>query len=62
MERMIKILTPLVAIVCVVIMELTALSYGVNGRGLALAIGGVCGLGGYGIKILVNHVNSKGGK
>lgn len=51
--------TPIVAIVCITILEVTALVKGVDGAVFGLAITALAGLGGYELKILRDKM--KGG-
>ena len=48
--KILKEVEVLAAIVGVIILEAIALSHGINGTILILAIGALCGLGGYEIK------------
>lgn len=49
-------LVPLSSVISVTIMVCYALHLGIDGILLALAIGGVCGLGGYEIKPVITKV------
>ena len=52
--------TPIVALICITILEAIALVKGVNGAIFGLAITALAGLGGYELKILRDK--TKGGK
>jgi len=52
--------TPIVAIVCIAGLEVFALSQGINGALIGIAIAAIAGLGGYEAKILRDKI--KGGK
>ena len=47
--------TPIVAIICITVLEAIALLMGVNGVLFSLAIAALSGLGGYQIKSMVNN-------
>lgn len=42
----------IIAIVCVLIIELAAMYKGINGKGMALCVGAICALGGASIPTL----------
>lgn len=44
---MTKVLISVIAIICITILEVVAISYGINGTALAGAIAAIAGLGGY---------------
>jgi len=52
--------TPIVAIVCIAVLEIMALIKGVNGATFGLVVAALAGLGGYEAKILRDKL--KGGK
>lgn len=54
------LITPIVAIVAVVILELVALSQGINGVMLAGSIAVISGLGGYTVKAAKDKISKKG--
>lgn len=51
--------TPIVAMICIVILEVVALIQGVNGAVFGIVIAALAGLGGYEIKVLKDKI--KGG-
>ena len=55
MEKTIKIITPLAAILGIIILEALAIAKGINGTGLGLAIAGLAGLGGYKLPEIIKH-------
>lgn len=52
--------TPIVAMLCIAGLEAFAISQGINGAILSLAVAALAGLGGYEIKVLRDK--AKGGK
>ena len=53
-------LAPIVAMVCIAGLEAFAISQGINGAILSLAVAAIAGLGGYELKVLRDR--TKGGK
>jgi tRNA A22 N-methylase len=47
---------------CITILECFAMSKGLDGTSLSLAIGAIAGLGGYTVANIINEAKKKGGK